>query len=167
MTIKAFQSINKHKHPFTDLSLNEESKMAPQNNDNTYGAFLFDVGSQSGTFSFTIIVIKNQQKVSTNVKTSSLGVSFHNSKSLIPMQFTSREYEMRAQRMLGSLQDPAPPDEMTYEQPSKGDYSSNMFEKFAPGYQQKRQTSREEAEDQQMFQLLDMDQFKVKNTLLK
>jgi len=150
MEIENFLSINKLKHPCLELNKTPEEQL-DQHNSQTYGAFLFDVGSRS--------VIKNHQKSSTNVKTSSLGVSFHNSKSFVPMQFSSREYEMRAQRMMGSLADPAPPDEMTYEQPSKGDQISNMFEKFAPKYNERK-------EDEEMKKHFDMDQFKVKNQVL-
>lgn len=150
MEMEVYQNTNKHKHPFSKL---ENFPMEEEKQTNkTYGAFLFDMDSRSGNLISYPLVIKNQQKASTNVKTSSLGVSFHNSKSFIPMQFSTKEYEMRAQRMLGSLNNPAPPDEMTYENPTKGKFAtfliklinsptdqvSNMFEKYAPDYEENK-----------------------------
>lgn len=38
------------------------------------------------------------------------------------MQFSSREQEIRAHRMLSTFNNPPQPDQMTYEQPSKGNF---------------------------------------------
>ena len=57
--------------------------------------------------------------MSTKMKTSSLGVSFHNSRSFIPMQFSSRDHERRAHRFLSTIKDPGP-DQMTHEEHKNG-----------------------------------------------
>ncbi|CAI2362178.1 unnamed protein product [Moneuplotes crassus] len=97
---------------------------------------------------------KNHQKSSTNVKTSSFETSFQNSQSVVPLHPMSQEYKMITPRKLGSLRDSAPPDEMTYEEPSKAQ-TSNMFERFAPNHQEPK-------EENKSNQLFDMNQFKIR-----
>jgi hypothetical protein len=65
-------------------------------------------------------VVKNKHKTSTGLKTSELGVSFNNSRSFIPMQFTSRELELRAQRLLFNTFKSPQPDEMSDGIPEEG-----------------------------------------------
>mmetsp|Transcript_31606 Transcript_31606/g.28002 ORF Transcript_31606/g.28002 Transcript_31606/m.28002 type:complete len:113 (-) Transcript_31606:948-1286(-) len=88
----------------------------------THGAFLFDINSKS--------MIKNRHKMSTKIKTTTHGVSFHNSKSFIPMQFSSRDQEMRAQRFLSTMRDPGP-DQMIYEEVKNDVEEQNLFEQYA------------------------------------
>lgn len=64
--------------------------------------------------------MKNKHKISTNLertnKNTEIGVSFNNSRSLIPLQFTSRDQELRAHKILSTFKSPQV-DQMQY-QPS-------------------------------------------------
>lgn len=93
------------------------------------------------------IVIVNKHKMSTNFentkKESQIGVSFTNSKSFVPMQFSSKDQEMRALKFLSTFKSPEE-DEMQYDLhqhlPKNG-----LFEKYQKAnYKNKGQKLEEE-----------------------
>ena len=93
---------------------NEHHEVAEDPNQ-TFGAFIYDF--QTNT------VVRNKQKGSTGLRSDELGVSFNNSMSIIPMQFNSRELELRAHKLLYDTFKSPQPDEMTHEIPEEGNFS--------------------------------------------
>lgn len=72
--------------------------------------------------------MKNKHKISTNLdrtnKNTEIGVSFSNSRSLIPLQFTSRDQELRAHKILSTFKSPQV-DEMQYQPSPQSKYPPN------------------------------------------
>jgi hypothetical protein len=88
----------------------EEKKVDPDDQDLSFGAFIYDVNKNAGTLFCLILVIVNKHKISTNFentkKESQIGMSFTNSKSYIPMQFSSRDQEIKALKFLSTFKSP-------------------------------------------------------------